>query len=116
MVESPDSTLQGVARLELPGGWSASPKEAPVRLAGAGTQQEVSFTVTPPPGGAIGAATVGAEVEVRGTPLSYGLTRISASSTVTRSPEMLNGHGPIRPLSASSRVSYCTTSRPPRST
>ena len=76
VVESPDSTLQGVARLELPAGWSASPKEAPVRLAGAGTQQEVSFTVTPPPGGATGAATVGAEVEVRGTPLSYGLTRI----------------------------------------
>ncbi len=76
IVESPDSTLEGVARLDLPSGWRATPAQAAVRLAGAGTQQELRFSVTPPPGGSSVAASVGAEVEARGSISSLGMVRI----------------------------------------
>lgn len=74
IVESPDSTLEGVARLDLPQGWSASPAQSAVKLAGAGAQQELRFTVTPATGPASG--TVAADIEMRGVHSSYGLVRI----------------------------------------
>ena len=76
IVESPDSTLEGTARLELPAGWRASPTEAHVQLTAPGTQQELRFSVTPPPGTASGAASVSATIEARGASYSYRLVRI----------------------------------------
>jgi LmbE family N-acetylglucosaminyl deacetylase len=74
IVESPDSSLEGVARLELPDGWRAAPASAPVKLERAGAEQELRFTVTPAPGTFSG--TVSADIETHGSHVSYRMVRI----------------------------------------
>jgi LmbE family N-acetylglucosaminyl deacetylase len=72
-VQSTSAPLQGAARLRLPTGWSAEPRQVPVRL-DAGAEQEVRFQVTAGPGSP--AATLGAEIEVGGGRYSSRLVRI----------------------------------------
>jgi LmbE family N-acetylglucosaminyl deacetylase len=51
--EAPDG-IAGTLRLELPAGWRAEPREAPVRFAAPGEQREAEFAVRPPAGVAAG--------------------------------------------------------------
>jgi LmbE family N-acetylglucosaminyl deacetylase len=71
-VETPGPGATGTVRLQLPGGWSASPAETTVSVPEAGGSVGLRFRVTP--GGATGSESISASMEVAGT--RYGRARI----------------------------------------
>jgi hypothetical protein len=72
VVQSADTLLDGVVRLALPAGWSATPAQAPVQLRGFGAETSVSFTVTA--GSSAATGVMAASVEVGGQ--RYGRSRV----------------------------------------
>jgi len=65
----------GELRLDVPDGWKAEPRQQAFRIAGAGEQRDLLFTVTPPAGAAT--ATLRAVATVGGREISSGMEVIS---------------------------------------
>ena len=75
IVESPGPAVKGIARLDLPRGWTAAPAETAIAVAGADAPATVRFRIRPPAGAARGAeaGTVAASMTIDGT--RYGTSR-----------------------------------------
>src|SRR4051812_12603425 len=74
-VSSSTEAVQGEVRLDLPNGWSATPKSLPVSLKAPNDKMLAEFTVTPPDN--IGQGTLHAVVSTGGHDYSFGRELIS---------------------------------------